>query len=304
VRKSFRNPLKASSRLKVHRDFARDKTLQRTSNREGVMEHSTMLSIKDFSNFTGISESTLRYYDKIGLLSPSRRGENRYRYYLPFQIVTVNFIKVLIKLGVPLSVIKKMNRRRTPQDILALLAQQENKLDMRLQELQTAYSIIHTYRDNIQAGIFAHESDIRVRELDAAHIILGELTDFSGSRAFYAPFMEFCSTAHERNIDLNYPIGGYYADVDAFLDAPSQPTRFFSLDPRGKSRRSAGQYLVAYNRGYYGEFGDLPQRMVSYVQANALVFRGPLFIIYLLDEISIADHSQYLSQIMVGVAEK
>ncbi|MCL2123438.1 MAG: MerR family transcriptional regulator, partial [Desulfovibrionaceae bacterium] len=116
------------------------------------MEHSTMLSIKDFANFTGINESTLRYYDQIGLVSPSYRGKNRYRYYLPPQVITINFIKVLTKLGVPLSVIKEMMKHRTPQDMLALLAQQENKLDMRLLDLQTAYSIIHTYRENIQAG--------------------------------------------------------------------------------------------------------------------------------------------------------
>ena len=48
------------------------------------MDKSTMLSIREFADFTGINESTLRYYHKIGLFSPSRRGENRYYlYYLP-----------------------------------------------------------------------------------------------------------------------------------------------------------------------------------------------------------------------------
>jgi len=267
------------------------------------MDHTTMLSIKEFSDFTGINESTLRYYDKIGLLSPSRRGENRYRYYLPFQVITVNFIKVLIRLGVPLTVIKTMSKHRTPQDMLILLAQQEAKLDRRLLELQASYSIIHTYRDTIQSGIFAHEHDICVQELDEARIILGDPTDFVG-KAFYKPFMDFCNTAHEHNINLHYPVGGYYENINAFVNTPGQPTRFFSLDPHGKHRRSGGRYLVAYRRGYYGEFGDFPQKVLSYAQANALALHGPVFIIYLLDEVSIADRNQYLAQIVVSVAKK
>ena len=267
------------------------------------MTPTTMLSIKDFADFTGINESTLRYYDKIGLLSPSRRGENRYRYYLPYQIIAVNFIKILIQLGVPLSVIKTLNKRRTPQDLLCLLAQQEAKLDRRLLDLQASYTIIHTYRDTIQAGIFAHEHEICVQELDEAHLTLGPPTDFQGEE-FYKPFMNFCNAAHEYNINLNYPVGGYYENMQAFVDAPSQPTNFFSLDPHGTHKRREGRHLVAYQRGYYGELGDIPQKMLAHAQANALAFHGPLFVVYVLDEVSIADRNQYLSQIVVGVANK
>ncbi|MCL1986017.1 MAG: MerR family DNA-binding transcriptional regulator [Betaproteobacteria bacterium] len=268
------------------------------------MEVSGMLPIKEFSEFTGLNESTLRYYDKIGLLVPALRGENRYRYYSPLQAITVNFIKVLTKLGVPLSTIKDMSNDRTPRGVLTLLAQQENKLNRRLVDLQTTYSIIHTFRNNIEAGIFAHERDMSVQELDEEHLTLGPATDFSDVATFYKPFMEFCNTAHENNINLYYPIGGYYENVDIFVNAPSQPTRFFSQDPSGNNKRRAGQYLVAYNRGYYGEFGDFPQRLLSYARTNNLIFSGPLFVSYLLDELSTVEYTQYLSQVVVGVSKK
>ena len=267
------------------------------------MNDATMLSIKEFADFTGLPESTLRYYDKIGLLSPELRGENRYRYYTPMQAFTVEYLKVLIKVGVPLSTIKDMYKHRTPQGVLALLTKQEQKLDAQLHDLQTAYSILHTYRNTIQAGILAHEHDISLRTLDEAHIILGQLTDFSKTDTFYIPFMEFYNMAHENKIDLHYPIGGYYEDIGVFLKTPAQPTRFFSLDPRGDSKRSAGQYLVAHNKGYYGEFGDLPQKLVAHARANGLAFSGPLFVTYLLDEISVADPKQYLSQVVAGVSK-
>ncbi|MDR2696623.1 MAG: MerR family DNA-binding transcriptional regulator [Deltaproteobacteria bacterium] len=266
------------------------------------MHEVTRLSIKAFSAFTGINESTLRYYDKIGLLSPESRGDNSYRYYSPVQNFAVEFIKVLIKVGVPLSAIKGMSKTRTPQNVLALLMQQETRLDAQLHELQTAYAIIHTYRNNIQAGLAARAGDIGVCDLDQMRCTLGQVNDFTGSATFYAAFMEFCRQAHEYSINLHYPIGGYYENIEAFLRAPAQPTRFFSQDPRGNSIRKAGKYLVAYNTGYYGEFGELPKKVAAHARAHSLSLRGPLYITYLLDEISMVDHTQYLSQLVVGIA--
>jgi DNA-binding transcriptional MerR regulator len=265
------------------------------------VNEATKLSIKEFSAFTGLNESTLRYYDKIGLLSPEHRGENNYRYYSPLQAFSVEFIKVLIKVGVPLSASKGMSKTRTPQNVLALLMQQESRLDAQLHELHTAYSIIHTYRNNIQVGLTVRPGDIAVHELDQTRFIQGKANDFSESETFYAAFMEFCRLADEYSINLHYPIGGYYEDVEVFLRTPSQPTSFFSQDPRGNATRKAGKYLVAHNKGYYGEFGDLPQKIAAHARRHGLAFRGPLFITYLLDEISIPDHTQYLSQLVVGV---
>ena len=40
-----------------------------------------MMTVKQVSELTGVSIRTLRYYDKIGLLSPSDHTEGGYRLY-------------------------------------------------------------------------------------------------------------------------------------------------------------------------------------------------------------------------------
>ena len=57
-------------------------------------------------------------------------------------------------------------------------------------------------------------------------------------------------------------------------------------------------------RGYYGEFGDLAQRMAEYSKEHDLIIKGPVYTIYLLDEISIAEKTQYLSQTSVAVSNR
>ncbi|MCL1809305.1 MAG: MerR family DNA-binding transcriptional regulator [Clostridiales bacterium] len=268
------------------------------------MNETSLFSIKEFSEFTGVSQSTLRYYDEISLLPPAARGDNYYRYYEPFQIILLNFINVLIDLGIPLTTIKEMSNDRTPKSIIELLSRQETKLDSSIHELWTAYTIIHTFRNNIQEGLLADVDEISVQYLDEARLVLGPETDFQGKDSFYEEFIRFCNAANEHRINMRYPIGGYHRDIKAFFAAPNKPDKFYSQDPVGNTVRKRGSYLVAYKRGYYGVFGDMPQRVDSYAKEHGLVFNGPVYIGYLLDEISMVDPSQYVSKFMASVSHK
>jgi len=265
------------------------------------MDENTLLSIKKFSEFTGVKQSTLRYYDEIGLLPSSSRGDNNYRYYIPFQIIELNFINVLIDLGVPLATIKDMNIERTPEKVLELLASQEIRLDKKLHDLRTAYSIIHTYRGNIHKGLAADKIQITVEEHEEAYIILGRENAWRENEMFYTPFMDFCTSAEDYRINLRFPVGAFHHDINEFINAPGRPNMFFSSDPYGNYKRPAGEYMCAYVRGYYGEFGDLADKMTDYAKAHHLEFKGPVYTIYLLDEVSIREQHNYLSQVAVEV---
>ncbi|MDR0197281.1 MAG: MerR family DNA-binding transcriptional regulator [Oscillospiraceae bacterium] len=275
------------------------------------MNESTLLSIKEFSKFTGVAQSTLRYYDEIGLLPPFRRGENNYRYYVPVQIITLKFINVLTELGVPLSTVKDMSLRRTPEKVMDLLNRQEAKLNRRLDELRTAFSIIHTLRGNIRDGLSADgllDGDLLVKtqELEETRYILGPETPagFKTAPAFYEEFVNFCNSAEENRINIRYPIGGYYKDFGSLLKSPGRPDRFISYDPLGNSTNPAGKYLVGYNRGYYGEFGDLPQKMSDYATERGLELKGPVCVVYLLDEISTENPERFLMRTTVRAKKR
>jgi len=268
------------------------------------MNDSTLLSIREFSKMAGIHQSALRYYDRIGLFTPAARGSNNYRYYTPVQLIKLKFITVLADLGIPLTKIKDLNNSRTPESVIDLLMRQEIKLDRQMHELRTAYSIIHTYRDNMQSGLNAreHESSVREEDMpDELYVIHGPAADFKRGDSFYEPFVNFCEAAEKNRINLNYPIGGYHGSMDGFVKAAGKPDRFFSFDPMGDSKIPAGRYLVGYARGYYGEFGDLPQRMASYARENGLAFKGAVYVLYLLDEVCTVNPDQYLARVWAGV---
>ena len=64
-------------------------------------------SIQQLSHLAGVSTRTLRWYDEIGLLKPSRVAESGYRYYGPAEVDRLQDILYYRALGVELARIKE-----------------------------------------------------------------------------------------------------------------------------------------------------------------------------------------------------
>ena len=62
--------------------------------------------IKEVANLTGLTTRTLRYYDEIDLLKPSRVGDNGYRFYGSKELEILQQIMFYRKRGFELKQIK------------------------------------------------------------------------------------------------------------------------------------------------------------------------------------------------------
>ena len=65
-------------------------------------------SIQEIARIAGTTSRTLRHYDDIGLLKPSRTGHNGYRYYSQAALVQLQRILLLRELGLGLPVIAQV----------------------------------------------------------------------------------------------------------------------------------------------------------------------------------------------------
>lgn len=71
-----------------------------------------MLTVKQLSLVAGVTPRTLHHYDDIGLLKPSRVGDNGYRYYGEEALLKLQQILFYRELDFPLDDIKKIMGRR------------------------------------------------------------------------------------------------------------------------------------------------------------------------------------------------
>lgn len=262
------------------------------------------LSIQDFSRLSGIGTSTLRYWDEIGLFSPALRNpDNNYRYYSPVQLTALNFVTTLSELEIPLRTIGELRNERDPENLLRLLEKHERQMDMEMRKLRRRYSIIHARQELIRYGIRIDEAQLSVLYREDKALILWPRNHYEEGDTFIEPLTSVVQHSDDHHINLSFPVGGYYDSLDSFISNPGRPDRFFSIDPTGNYTRKAGDYLVGFARGYYAEMGDLPQRMQTYATDNSLNLAGPLYLMYLHDEISSQDPSQYLAQACIAVAK-
>jgi len=287
------------------------------------------LSIREFAKLANLDSSTLRYWDEIGLFFPAKRNEeNNYRYYVPEQIIAVNFIKVLSSLQIPLKTIKELISDRNPESIMRLIEQQEKVLDLEMNRLRECYSVIHTRSEMINYGmrvingfyavegirqdsdipvpnsVFVDVNEVAVLHREDTAFILGEQNVFKPGGGFYIPFIKFCQHANDNRINLSFPVGGFHSSLEAFLKAPGEPEQFLSMDPTGNHIRPVGNYVIGFHRGYYGEFGDLPERLVKFIKDNNLNVSGPVYALYLHDEVSIKNPNEYLVQVCIAVTKE
>lgn len=70
------------------------------------------MRINEVEALVGVTKKNIRFYEQQGLLSPRRNSENGYRDYSDGEVDALRRIKLLRKLGVPISEIRRMQEGR------------------------------------------------------------------------------------------------------------------------------------------------------------------------------------------------
>lgn len=94
-----------------------------------------MFTVKQLSQIAGVTPRTLHYYDEIGLLKPSKVGQNGYRYYGEESLLRLQQILLYRELDMPLENIKRI-LGRSDFDVLAALERHRAELRKRIEKME------------------------------------------------------------------------------------------------------------------------------------------------------------------------
>jgi len=105
-------------------------------------------SIQEVARLAATTSRTLRHYDDVGLLHPSRMGSNGYRYYNEASLRRLQRILLLRDLGLGIPAIAEVlagqtNDARALETHLGLLRQEQQRLDRQIASVELTITALH-----------------------------------------------------------------------------------------------------------------------------------------------------------------
>jgi len=258
--------------------------------------------ISEISKLYNIGPDSLRYYEKLGILSP-RRDDNNYRLYSLRDLYKLNIIKNLRELGMSMKQIKEYLDSQSVSGTMELLHKEQDLLHSRLSELKRRREIIENriaelnFALSIPTGVFtvkhcARRFCVQLSE----HITRDEEMDF---------LIKKLHTKHADKIQDfgSQTIGALLSMPDLRQGIPNVYTSvFFSFDHEISDYDfilPAGNYLSYYYQGAYEQNARKVRQALSYADSHSLKLSGQPFEIYTIDNRDTICPEEFLTEIQI-----
>ncbi len=109
-----------------------------------------LMSISDFAAYCGTTRQTLQYYDRIGLLSPIKVGEQGYRYYHPLQAHEVRMIRSFQGSGSSLDEVRDILHSSSISTLQEWITDRQAALERELQRIKREQIYLSRYREFLE----------------------------------------------------------------------------------------------------------------------------------------------------------
>ncbi|SJZ83751.1 MerR family transcriptional regulator [Selenihalanaerobacter shriftii] len=118
----------------------------------------SLLKIGELAQTAGVTKRTIRYYEELGLLSPSERSEGGFRLYNENDLSRLLFINRFKKIDFPLDKIKKLidsieisdDKSQRASASLSLLGKQLQQIEEEIQDLKDTKENIKSAIDSLE----------------------------------------------------------------------------------------------------------------------------------------------------------
>lgn len=265
-------------------------------------------TISEISRLFGIGIDSLRYYERLGVVSP-QRGSNGYRLYDLDDMYKLSLIKDLRRLDLPMKQIKDYLDRQTVASTRELLDRERCMLEERIAQLQNDLKTVQEH---------AHElDDAQNRPVDAIEMVsrANRHCVQLSARIERDAEMDLLIQRLHRQYEHILPhlgmleIGGALSveDLDAGR-ANVYHSVFFVLEGLEDDEDApcdfmleGGTYLVMRYRGPYEQNGAIYEQLLSYAALHCLEIAGPPYEFYEIDNRDTADPTEFLSRIEMRV---
>ncbi|WP_251158569.1 MerR family transcriptional regulator [Caniella muris] len=282
--------------------------MQDAAGRGEDLAHGGLHAIGDASRLGGVSQRTLRHYDKLGLIKPDRIARSGYRYYSEETLLKVPVISYLKSMGFSLEEVATVLSSRDFQVIEDLFHRQLDVVGEHQAELEAQRRIIADWTELIDEAtcvLSMRPQEVGVAYLPARSLLSMEY-EFSGNYAEALINLDFTAFVRDRGNVVTGPVMLWHESFERCRE----PRRFpeavrvlqASLRPPGRADAfmvPGGVYLRAYHTGPFEALPATYERMVAHGDAHGYRLEGPSIERFVTDFWTTANPESFVCEVLM-----
>lgn len=260
--------------------------------------------ISEISKLYNIGVDSLRYYERLGILTP-RRDTNGYRLYDLGDLYKLNIIRDLRSIDFSMAQIKDYLDQQSIANTLELLHKEQLFLQEKLEEIHTKQEILTERITALKESCQIPTGVFQIKEFPSRFCV--RLNEYITRDEQMDVLIKKLHQKHEDKIrDLgNLDICAYFSMEDVKKGkANVYNSVFFILDQDTSDydfELPAGQYLSCYYRGDYSQNAVRVQELFAYAKEHHLEIIGDPFETYTIDNRDTIITQEFLTEIQMQV---
>lgn len=118
------------------------------------------MNTKEVVEFMGLSQDTLRYYEKVGAIPPVERNQNGYRDYRTNDLNWIYLVKTYVLSGVKIELLIEFCKLGNYLQMKTRKERQKEILNEQLSELDAKLEVMHKARNLLKYKIDTYDSHL------------------------------------------------------------------------------------------------------------------------------------------------
>jgi len=268
--------------------------------------------IGEIAKIKNIDTQTLRYYDKLGILSPEIIDEqNGYRYYAVEQFIEVDRIKFYKMLGLSLEEIREIKEIGNVEEALKTFKFQKEQLEKKIMKMQAVSKNIESIIETIEETRMHYEMTQNIIEIKNCHSIYGVIGDCKTVNDWYEfetkllelteRYPNYSEVGHNHGVSVIHNEKYLYSTKSEHMEKVIIPIDQQFSNDLNVEEYFLGECIVAYHKGPYCNIEDTFSRIKQYINEKQIQIRGDIIKTEIVDEFIVNNKNEYLKEIKIPI---
>lgn len=269
-----------------------------------MKKNKPFLTTGEFAKLCHTTKDTLFHYCDIDLFTPVYTDENGYRYYHVLQYDSFLTITQLRTIGMSLSEIKRYMSERSPQRMIELYSQQEQRICEQIAQLKQIKERMSGQKNSIMRVLSCTEEYFFETQSQGC-ILCSETVSQADD---YLMTTAIGDLIYSANGNTSSNTLGMICNLNEAIQSGDYSFKFYVYTQPSKQSncliKPEGSYLNTYHRGEYETLQQSYQKLISYAKAHRIDLDNWIYAETVIGDWAVSQPQDYIIKVSVKMKDE